>query len=234
MKKSVTLMFGLALMWGSESLAATCKFKGNTDTDWSQGTQILMEYDLGDVPGLGLDDSEDACMIKGQAKILTLSLSSYGTAACSAGLPNNAIVYGVSRSGLTGSRLDGQIGKVVRVSAVYSCPSGSSLSGTNCTAAFTANCPSGYWLEGASVSALCVKQVVSGGVLPGVPAWNSIGSGTLSGRSGEYKTDDQGGVRHFSTSNRSCPSGFTLIPGTIPFCQKAATLVTPASCSMVK
>ena len=157
--------------------------------------------------------------------------SGWSAAACASGLSNNTLLSAYARAGNTGSEFVGFFGHVVRVNAVYSCPSGSTLSGTMCTAPIAASCPSGHWLEGSGSSAKCVKTVLPAGALPGVGAWRDIDTVTYLGRPGVYKTDDQQGVRHFSTANQTCPSGFS-VSGSV--CQKSATLVTPASCSLVR
>jgi hypothetical protein len=114
------------------------------------------------------------------------------------------------------------------VAAVYSCPQGGSVSGTNCVVSVgaEAKCPKDYWLENQKKPFQCVKQACAQGSMPGVPAWLAIG-GAVNG--GKYLTDDKGGSRFFINPTFSCASGFTLSGEN---CVKTypATLVTPAKC----
>jgi hypothetical protein len=115
------------------------------------------------------------------------------------------------------------------VPAVYSCPQGGSVSGTNCVVSVgaEAKCPKDYWLENHKKPFQCVKQACAQGSMPGVPAWLAIG-GAVNG--GKYLTDDKGGSRFFINATFSCASGFTLSGEN---CVKTypATLVTPAKCN---
>jgi hypothetical protein len=207
----------------------TCMLQATSGSSFSSGTSVGT-FALQPVAS---ESSDSQCRTYGIQWLGSLAgvPSGWSGAACASGLQNNALVNAYARAGSTGSEYVGVVGHVVRVNAVYSCPSGSTLSGAMCTAPIAASCPSGYWLEGSGSSAKCVKTVLPAGSLPGVGAWRDIDTVTYLGRPGVYKTDDQQGVRHFSTANQTCPSGFS-VSGSV--CQKSATLVTPASCSLVR
>ncbi len=167
-------VFALMILTGSEGFAATCKFKVSTATSWALGTSLSAIYDLGDVPGLGGVQSESACIQKGRDQIPKLSHPPIASAACAAGVADGRPIYGLTRTGLTGSMQVGLVGAVKRNLAVYSCPAGFTLNGSFCRAVMVGN----------------------------------------------------------SSANMGCPSGFIQIPGKIGFCQRPATVVRPASCTV--
>jgi hypothetical protein len=231
---SLVALIGLV---STQAFAANCKMKISTEVGWSGGTQVLNEIGLGDVPGVGLGNSQNHCTVKCNDKVANLrqnSMAAYGTDACSKGLSNGTKLYGVARAGLTGSGVCSQLGTVNRVNPSYSCPEGSTLgAGLKCRAAPAVSCANGYWSEGQGAAAKCVKQVVQAQTLPGLSAWNQIGVGSLDGKSGKYLSDDNGGVRFFIAASLSCASGFNLVQvGPISVCEKPATQTSPGSCSL--
>jgi len=149
--------------------------------------------------------------------------------ACSKGVPNGTIVAAFSKVGAYGNNdMDAANKPLINTGAVYNCPQGGNLSGTNCivTVAAKATCPKDYWLENQKQPFQCVKQACAQGSMPGVPAWLAIG-GAVNG--GKYLTDDKGGSRFFINASYSCESGFNLSGQN---CVKtySANLVSPKVC----
>lgn len=226
--RTVALAAMIMVVGAGEALALNCVGRYQTGSTWPSPGITVSSYSLSDVPLIG---AEAKCQNLNKTKAFADTNSqAVATAACNAGVSNGQFVQAISKAGaLATGGIDHVIGKLQRANAVYSCPSGYSLSGTNCSNSVkpTYTCPSGTWTEGAK----CVRQGCAvGSMNPKPNAWVGIAPGVNSGGSATgWVTDDQGGTRFFSNATGSCSNGGTIVNGN---CVKtiAATVQTPAIC----
>ncbi len=230
--RTVALAAMIMVVGAGEALALSCVGRYQTGNSWSNSGIIVSSYSLSDVGITPLiPGPEKRCSDKNKAKAFADTKSqAVANSACAAGVSNGQIVQSFSKAGaISTGGVDHVIGYLIRANAVYSCPSGYSLSGTNCSnsVAPTYTCPSGTWKEGAK----CVRQGCAvGSMNPKPNAWVGIAPGVnAGGNSTGWITDDQGGTRFFSNATSSCSNGGSIVNGN---CVKtiAATVTTPAIC----
>lgn len=138
----------------AQNITISCLFSATTGNSFGASTQVAGQAPMLNqvsCPAGSAFICDGICSSQVSASLPGLNLSGYQSAACgSLNLPHNTTVKAYSRTsgfGLNGlpvsgaSTFSGIIGRVVRTNAVYSCPSGSTLSGTICTAPLILSAP---------------------------------------------------------------------------------------------
>ena len=235
--RTVALAAMIMVVGAGEAFAEAncwCLVSINNLTNLKTSSGVIKDYGTVGAAFTGItqqsDNNQTACNTRCTQKASPdTGSAAIAASACSAGASNGTAVRAWSKVGTREYKSAQQIGTLIRANAVYSCPSGYSLSGTNCSNSVkpTYTCPSGTWTEGAK----CVRQGCAvGSMNPKPNAWVGIAPGVNSGGNATgWNTDDQGGTRFFSNATGSCSNGGTIVNGN---CVKtiAATVQTPAIC----
>jgi len=229
-----------------------CQCRFSTGSTWGSGVLVkdwgVISQETRGIP-FTPSSAENKCKAKCTQKAKdhmppnTAAFAQVGVWACQAGsmfqwAANEHQVHAISKAGfLASGGIDYTLGTIFNLRAVYSCPQGGTQGGIPligspvCTITQPSNlgCPSGYSLDASSSK--CFKQMVAVNTLPGCPNGVAIGAGVIGNVNGEYKTDNDDGIRFWINATRNCNPDFTLV-GTE--CKKtyAATLVTPARCGI--
>ncbi len=152
---------GPSLEDDQKALSVSCVGRFQTGTTWNTPGTIVRSYTLASVSGL---NKEAKCTTNNIQYSLPLTKSQIvATEACAAGALDNDHVRAISKAGLLASGgTDHLIGILDKGAAVYNCPQGGSINGSNCVISVPAVCPAGYSISGSS----CVKTYAANVVTP--------------------------------------------------------------------
>ncbi|MES2943496.1 MAG: hypothetical protein V4772_11560 [Pseudomonadota bacterium] len=144
-----------------KAMSVKCVGRFQTGTTWNTPGTIVRSYTLANVSGI---NKEAKCTTNNIQYALPLTKSqTVANEACAAGALDNDHVRAISKAGLLASGgTDHLIGILDRGAAVYNCPQGGSLNGSNCVQTVAATCPAGYSLSGGN----CVKTYAANMVTP--------------------------------------------------------------------
>ena len=151
----------LSFVFTAQAFALSCVGRYQTGSTWGSPGIIVSSYNL---PNVAFFLAERKCADLNKAKAhADTNSQTVANAACAKGVSNGTVVQSFSKAGaLSTGGYDHIIGYLKRGAAVYSCPQGGSISGTNCVAsvAYVVKCPAG-WLNsnnqdgGVVLPALC-------------------------------------------------------------------------------
>lgn len=143
----------------------TCVGRFQTGTTWqTPGTILPPPYNSYNLGNVSTPNAEGKCRTKNETYSHPLTGSQVvANAACAAGALDNDFVRSFSKAGLIASGgQDHLIGILDRGAAVYNCPQGGSLNGSNCVQTVAATCPAGFSISGGN----CVKTYAANVVTP--------------------------------------------------------------------
>lgn len=145
-----------------KAMATSCVGRIQTGTTWNTpGTIVRGPYNL---PSVSAPNREGKCKTNNENYALPLTKSqTVANEACAAGAQDNDYVRAISKAGLLASGgQDHLIGILDRGPAVYNCPQGGSVNGSNCVQTVAPTCPAGFSLSGGN----CVKTYAANMVSP--------------------------------------------------------------------
>lgn len=141
----------------------TCVGRFQTGTTWVTPGIIIPGYSY-NLANVYIPNREAKCKTLNQAHALPFTKSqTVANAACAAGALDNDFVIAISKAGLLPSGgADHTIGILDRGAAVYNCPQGGSVNGSNCVQTVAPTCSAGFSFSGGT----CVKTYAANLVTP--------------------------------------------------------------------